>query len=67
MGKEKISDLPLKHVISFRVTDSEKSMLENLASFHGIKLSTLMRESVEAMGDRLVGDGGKMFGETAGT
>jgi len=40
------SDDPLKHVISFRVTDAEKLALEQLASFHGVKISALMRETV---------------------
>lgn len=55
------SDDPLKHVISFRVTDSEKLALEQLASFHGVKVSTLLRETVYLLEGDLNGTCEQLF------
>jgi len=56
------SDDPLVHVISFRVTDAEKSALEKLASFHGVKVSTLMRETVYLLEEVDSGANEQLFG-----
>lgn len=55
------SDDPLKHVVSFRITDSEKSALEQLAGFHGVKVSTLLREAVYLLEENVNGACEKLF------
>lgn len=37
---------PVRHVISFRVNDEEKEVLENLSILESVSISTLMRESI---------------------
>ena len=40
------SDDPVRHVISFRVNDEEKEVLETLSILESVSISTLMRESI---------------------
>jgi len=43
---------PVKHVISFRVTEDEKVILEELVSATGMNISTLLRKSISLLEDR---------------
>jgi Family of unknown function (DUF6290) len=60
------TDDPLKHVISFRLTDSEKTALEQLASFHGVKVSHLLRETVYLLEKDVNAVCEKLFGRESG-
>lgn len=40
------ADDPVRHVISFRVNDEEKEVLENLSILERVSISALMRESI---------------------
>ncbi len=40
----------VKHVISFRVNDEERVVLEDLSIAAGVSISTLMRESIDVLG-----------------
>jgi len=44
---------PVKHVISFRVTEDEKELLKELVSETGMNISTLLRKSIGLLEDRL--------------
>lgn len=44
MGKT--SENPVKHVVSFRVNDGEKELLEEIARESGMNISTLIRETL---------------------
>ena len=43
------SDDPVKYVISFRVNDSEKEVLDAIAFRYGVSISTLMRNSIHSL------------------
>lgn len=43
------ADDPVKHVISFRVTDMEKEALEDLAQVLGVNVSTFLRQKLNLL------------------
>jgi len=43
---------PVRHVISFRVTEDEKELLQELVSATGMNISTLLRKSISLLEDR---------------
>ena len=51
------SEDPVRHVISFRVNDEEKEVLENLSMLESVSISTLMRDSILLLEDDFLARG----------
>ncbi len=51
MGKT--SDDTVKHVISFRVNEEERGMLDDLSIVAGVSISTLLRESIDSLKEQV--------------
>lgn len=46
------ADDPVKHIVSFRITEEEKELLEELSVATGMNISTLLRKSVGLLEDK---------------
>ncbi len=48
--------LPCKHVISFRVNERERELLDHLSTLTGMNVSTIMRLMMRSMGEASLSD-----------